>query len=171
MTSYLMWPNQVCFIYLHFFFSYPYSVFIPIVRHNRFISVYHCGYYHHKVTSRCHDFVFIVIFRCLWTFCFGHQLWSFLISCVFQSVFIRLFGVPKDTLFRSMLGILTLSLFLFLWPLIVCLVSNWHLLERLPGNVTQSNIRIQTRCNIPKRFDDCWPEHFCEDALTLFQAI
>ena len=52
-----------------------------------------------------------IISRRLWTFCFGHQLWSFLISCVFQPVFISLFDVPKYILLRSILGILELSIF------------------------------------------------------------
>ena len=56
-------------------------------------------------------------------------------------------------------------------PLILCLISHWSLLQWLPDNFTQANTRFQTRHDISKRLDDCWPEDFCENVLLLSQAI
>ena len=127
------------FFLLHFFpFHYPSSVFIPIIRHNSFDSVYYWRYYHYKISQRCHDFVFIIISGRLWTFCFGHQLWSFLISCVFQSVFISLFEVPEDILLRSILGILESSIFhchghwLYVWSAIGVYLNDYQTMSLKP---------------------------------------
>ena len=126
------------FFLLHFFlFHYPSSVFIPIIRHNSFDFVYYWRYYHYKVSQHCHDFVFFISRR-LWTFCFGHQLWSFLISCVFQPVFISLFEVPKDILLWSILGILESSIFhchghwLYVWSAIGVYLNDYQTMSLKP---------------------------------------
>ena len=129
-----------CFFFLLLFFPfhYPSLVFIPIIRHNSFDFVYYWRYYHDKISKHCRDFVFIIISRRLWTFCFGHQLWSFLIRCVFQSVFISLFDVPKYILLRSILGILELNIFhchnhwFYVWSAIGVYLNDYQTMSLKP---------------------------------------
>ena len=82
--------------------------------------------------------VFVNLFCRLWTSWFGHQLWSFLISCVFQPVFISLFEVLKYILLRPILRILELSIFhchghwLYVWSAIGVYLNDYQTMSLKP---------------------------------------